>query len=535
MAGVLTGQQFGAYQLDELLGAGGMGEVYRARDTRLNRTVAIKVLPHDKVADPDSERRFLQEARAVSALNHPHIVTLHDIVHEAGIDFLVMEYVPGKSLDRLIPAKGLPRIEPLGYAQQMAGALAAAHAAGIVHRDIKPANVIVTPEGDVKILDFGLAKLVERGLEDPGAETRTRAASLTEPGVVMGTTAYMSPEQASGRELDHRTDLFSLGVVLYEMLSGRRPFRGASRVETMNATINSAAPPLSQPRELEDILEKALAKDPRDRYQHAGDLGLDLRRFLQRPLEAPHATPGTGRDRRVPWIVAAVLLLALPVAWWAGRRAVSMPETASSEAISITPLTTNLGYNGEATIAPDSQTIAYVSDRTGRFDIFLRQIGTGADIALTRDQGDNIQPAFSPDGRQIAFVSSRASGSGIFYPGFDNPMTGGDIWVMPALGGIPRRIVKDGNFPSWSRTERRLFFHGTALVCSKLPPRGETCARSGWPPTCQEATTLPTHPMPAGFFSRTPGMALMWCRSRAEPCSNWPPVGIPCGTRPLRP
>ena len=460
-----------------------MGEVYRARDTRLNRTVAIKILPHDQVADRDRERRFLQEARAASALNDPHIVTLHDIVHETGIDFLVMEYVAGKSLDRLISAKGLPLLEALGYGQQLASALAAAHAAGIVHRDIKPANVIVTPDGRVKVLDFGLAKLVQRDLGDPGTETQTRML-LTEPGMVMGTAAYMSPEQAGGREVDHRTDIFSLGVVLYEMLAGQRPFRGASQVETMHAIINNPPLPLSQPPELRDILDKALAKDPKERYQHAGDFGLDLRRFLQKPSELRRGSSETGWGRHVPWAAAAVFLLALPVAWWAGHRAVAAPgQTAAAVAPSITPFTSNLGYNGEASIAPDNQTIAYVSDRTGRFEIFLRQIGTTADIPLTHDQGDNVQPVFSPDGRQIAFVSSRG-GAPISYPGFDNPMTGGDIWVMPALGGTPRKIAKDGNFPSWSPDGTKIVFarnriglfevaaSGGDVRAIKLPTRG---------------------------------------------------------------
>jgi serine/threonine protein kinase len=452
------GSRIGPYEIIAQIGAGGMGEVYRARDTRLNRSVAIKVIPQDQVADRDREQRFPQEARAASALNHPHIVTLHDIVHETGIDFLVMEYVAGRSLDQLMSAKGLPLVEALGYGQQIASALAAAHAAGIVHRDIKPANIIVTPEGQAKVLDFGLAKLVQRDRVDPGAETRTQAALLTEPGMIMGTAAYMSPEQASGREIDHRTDIFSLGVVLYEMLAGQRPFRGPSRVETMHAIINDAPPPLLRPPELRDVLDKALAKDPRERYQHAGDFGLDLRRFLQRPSEARQAPSGTGQRRHLPWLAAAVLLLALPLAWWAGNRTAStVGDMAAIEAPAITPFTTNLGYNGEATIAPDNQTIAYVSDRAGRFDIFLRQIGTSADIPLTHDQGDNIQPAFSPDGRQIAFVSSRG-GAPIFYPGFDNPMAGGDIWVMPALGGVPRRIARNGNFPSWSPDGTKIVF-----------------------------------------------------------------------------
>jgi eukaryotic-like serine/threonine-protein kinase len=431
--------------------------VFRATDTRLHRTVAIKILPRDKVADPGRKKRFLQEARAASALNHPNIVTLHDIASDAGMDYLVMEFVPGRPLDKVITQKGLPVAEAVGYTTQISSALAAAHAAGIVHRDMKPANVIVTPEGQVKILDFGLAKLTERA-PLPEGETLTQEAALTEAGTVMGTVAYMSPEQASARPLDHRTDIFSLGVMLYEMLAGRRPFRGKSPAETMHAIINDPAPPLTQPPELQEITDKALAKDAKDRYQHAGDFGLDLRRFQQRPFAARLASTGNKPAPRLAWIAAAVLLLAMPVVWWAGRRAASVSETVLSSEVSITPFTTNLGYNGEATISPDDQTIAYVSDRTGRLDIFLRQIGSSSDIALTHDQGDNIQPAFSPDGRQIAFVTSRAGGVGIFYPGFDNPMMGGDIWIMPALGGTPRRVAKDGNFPSWSPDGSKIVF-----------------------------------------------------------------------------
>ena len=326
---------------------------------------------------------------------------------------------------------------------------------------MKPANIIVTPEGLVKVLDFGLAKLSSAAPHDRDAIPDARRRHARD-GIILGTAAYMCPEQASGRDLDKRTDIFSLGVVVYELLAGRRPFRGASHVETMHAIINDSPPPLSQPPELQDILDKTLAKDPKDRYQHAGDVALDLRRCLQRPPQALRTSSGAVGGRRLPWVAAAVSLLALPGAWWAGHRVAPAVEPAAApaafEAVSITPFTTNLGYNGEATIAPDNQTIAYVSDRTGRFDIFLRQIGTSADIALTNDQGDNIQPAFSPDGRQIAFVSSRAGGTEIFYPGFDNPMMGGDIWVMPALGGTPRRIAKDGNSPSWSPDGTKIVF-----------------------------------------------------------------------------
>src|SRR2546427_544957 len=212
-----VGTRLGPYEILAPIGAGGMGEVFRAQDTRLHRTVAIKVLPRERVADPERKRRFLQEARAASALNRPNIVTLHDIANDSGVDYLVMEYVPGKSLDKLIAHKGLPLAEAIGYATQIAGALAAAHAAGIVHRDIKPANVMVTAESQVKVLDFGLAKLVERA-PGPEGETETLDSALTEAGTVLGTVAYMSPEQASARSLDHRTDIFSCGIVLYEML-----------------------------------------------------------------------------------------------------------------------------------------------------------------------------------------------------------------------------------------------------------------------------------------------------------------------------
>jgi serine/threonine protein kinase len=320
---ITPGAELGPYKIEALLGAGGMGQVFRARDTRLGRTVAIKVLPHDKVADPERKRRFLQEARAASALNHPNIVTLHDIASASGVDFLVMEHVVGKSLDKLITSKGLPLPEALDYAAQIANALAAAHTAGVTHRDIKPANVIVTQESQVKILDFGLAKLTER-TPGPEGETLTAESALTEAGTVMGTVAYMSPEQASARPLDHRTDIFSLGIVLYEMIAGKRPFRGASHVETMHAIIHDPAPPLEgQPPELEDILAKALAKDPRDRYQHSGDFALDLRRF-QRAAESKtllsqrRATPQT---KSIGWVTAAAaLVIGIPAAWWFGHK-----------------------------------------------------------------------------------------------------------------------------------------------------------------------------------------------------------------------
>ena len=458
------GTQLGPYRIEAPIGAGGMGEVYRATDTRLRRTVAIKVLPRAQVADPERKKRFLQEARAASALNHPNIVTLHDIAHDAGEDYLVMEFVPGKSLNKLIPPKGLKIAEALHYAQQIASGLAAAHTAGIVHRDMKPGNVMVTAESQVKILDFGLAKLVERAPSAEG-ETRTEETALTESGTIIGTVSYMSPEQASASPLDHRTDIFSLGAILYEMLAGARPFRGASAVETLHAIIRDPAPTLTaQPPELQEILDKTLAKDPKDRYQHAGDLAIDLRRFEKvwesKSLPSLRTETVAAPGGRLAWAIAAAgLLIAVGAVWWAVARGTVL-EHASLAGVTISPLTSEPGYQGEPSISPDGQTIAYVSDRTGRLDLYLRQIGSSSDIALTRDQGDNIQPAFSPDGRQIAFASSRSGGPVVFHFCCDAPMSGGAIWIMPALGGTgaARRIVEQGNFPSWSPDGSTLVF-----------------------------------------------------------------------------
>ena len=461
---LVRGGQLGPYQIEEPLGAGGMGEVFRAKDTRLGRVVAIKVLPHDKVSDPERQKRFLQEARAASALNHPNIVTLHDIANDNGIDYLVMEYVPGKSLDKIITAKGLALKEVVGYVIQIASALVAAHAAGIVHRDIKPANVIVTQDGHVKILDFGLAKLIDN---------EAAGEHLTEAGTVVGTVAYMSPEQASAQTLDHRTDIFSLSVMLYEMIAGTRPFRGKSHVETMNAIINTAAPTLEkQPPELQEIVDKALAKDPKERYQHAGDLGIDLRRF-QRAAESKTLVSlrsAAPQVKRAAWIVATLgTIIVAGIGWWIGNRG-KPPQSAND--VTLTAFTSNLGYNGDPTISPDSQRIAYVSDRTGRFDIFLRQIGSTSDIPLTKNQGDNIQPSFSPDGQQIAFVSTRGGSSDISHICCDQALSGGDIWTMSALGGPARLIVKNGNGPAWSPEGSTIAFYRARDGIYQVPATG---------------------------------------------------------------
>jgi serine/threonine protein kinase len=236
--------KLGPYEILEPLGAGGMGEVYKGRDTRLGRIVAIKLLSPDRIADPIRKQRFFQEARAASALNHPNIITIHDVGVEGQIDYLVMEYVQGNTLEQIIARKGLRVSDVLQYAIQIADALAAGHASGIVHRDIKPSNLMVTEGGRIKVLDFGLAKLVEQTA--PGEEDPTRTMCQTREGMVVGSAPYMSPEQAEGKVVDGRTDIFSLGAVLYEMCTGRRAFLGQSTASTLAAVITEDPAPMEQ-------------------------------------------------------------------------------------------------------------------------------------------------------------------------------------------------------------------------------------------------------------------------------------------------
>jgi serine/threonine protein kinase len=276
---LIAGTKLGPYEIQSPLGAGGMGEVYRATDTKLGRDVALKVLPAEMAQDPERLTRFRREAKALAQLDHPNIVTIYSVEESDGIHFLTMQLVEGQPLDRLIPGGGLPVEQIVEIASALGDALAAAHEKGIVHRDLKPANVMVSKEGRVKVLDFGLAKDV-RGA-NLGDATMT-SASQTQVGVVMGTPSYMSPEQTSGRPLDHRTDIFSLGVVLHEMTTGQRPFHGNSSAELVSAILRDAAPSVTDarpdlPSDLARIIRRCLEKDPRHRVQTARDVSNEFR------------------------------------------------------------------------------------------------------------------------------------------------------------------------------------------------------------------------------------------------------------------
>ena len=285
-------RKLGHYEVLEKLGEGGMGVVWKARDTRLDRFVALKVLPAEKMGEPERERRFVQEARAASALNHPNIITIYDIDRADDASFIAMEFVHGKALDQLIPRKGLRLNEALKYATQIADALSAAHAAGIVHRDLKPGNVMVNENGNVKVLDFGLAKLTEQGAGGEFTRTETIAQSAkTEEGKIVGTVSYMSPEQAEGKKVDARSDIFAFGALLYEMLTGRRAFQGDSKLSTLAAILNNEPEPVEQvvsgiPREVTRIVQRCLRKDPQRRAQGMADVKLALEELRKNPTQA---------------------------------------------------------------------------------------------------------------------------------------------------------------------------------------------------------------------------------------------------------
>lgn len=304
------GKIIGGCRIIELIGKGGMGMVFKAVDTRLNRPVAIKALPPDCFADPERKRRFLQEAKSASALNHPNIVTVHGIAEEQEMDFLVMEYVSGKTLDQVNSRKGLALRQALKYSLDIADGLGAAHASGIIHRDIKPSNVMVTDQDRVKILDFGLAKLTE-----PDRPEVTRNSLETEPGKIIGTAAYMSPEQAEGKPADARSDIFSFGVLLYELITGRRPFQGDTAMRVLSAVLTQEPPSVrsivtNAPREIEKIVARCLRKDPSRRIQSIVDVRLALEEALAE-LDAPPEAPVRAPASRRVWLVFTILALIL--------------------------------------------------------------------------------------------------------------------------------------------------------------------------------------------------------------------------------
>jgi len=448
-----------------------MGEVYRAQDPRLGREVAIKVLPGEFSQDAERLARFDREARALAALNHANIGAIFGLEQSVGTRFLVLELVPGETLSEKLASGPLPVDEALGVCRQIAEALEAAHENGIVHRDLKPANVKVTPAGKVKVLDFGLAKAFGRETA-PARDVSyspTVTSGGTQHGVVLGTAAYMSPEQARGKAVDRRTDIWSFGCVLYETLSGRRAFDGETTSDIMVSVLTRdpdwSALPSAMPERIRDLLRHSLQKDPERRLHDIADARLEIDDAVGElgsrevaPSEA--AAPPRG-SRLATVIVTAVLSAAvagLVTSRLARRGAAAVPSGISE----LTRITPPLGRSAWPSWSADGNLLAYASDRSGDFEIYVRRGDTGQDVNVTSDPGQDIQPAFSPDGNSIAFVSTRSSKTGLIQIGGTLSRAkrtfGGDLWIVPSLGGPARRLAPDGNYPVWRPDSRHILY-----------------------------------------------------------------------------
>jgi serine/threonine protein kinase len=442
----LLRQQLGSYQILSLLGAGGMGVVYKGRDIRLNRPVAIKVLPRDKMSDPERKRRFVQEARAASALNHPNIITIHDIGSESGIDFIVMEYVAGKTLDQRIPAKGMELKEAVDIAIQMADALAKAHSGGIIHRDLKPSNVVVTDDGLVKILDFGLAKLTE--VSASGEQGTRTLQSQTEEGMIIGTLSYMSPEQAEGKKVDARSDIFSFGSVLYEMVTGQKAFERDSKLSMLAAILNKDPKRVTEinpalPRELDRIINHCLRKDPGRRFQHMEDLKVELEEMKEESSSSTQAVTPSARGTRQTWLWAgvAVVVVAVGLTVWLFRGGHKKRQAAPE----VVPLTSYVGFEAWPSFSPDGNQVAFSwnGEKQNNLDIYVKLIGSPKPLQLTTDPAADVSPAFSPDGRSIGFVRVSKEHATFI--------------VVPSIGGV-ERVVGDVATPTGLLTSNGRWF-----------------------------------------------------------------------------
>jgi eukaryotic-like serine/threonine-protein kinase len=460
----VIGQTLGHYRIDSKLGEGGMGVVYRAFDTHLDRAVAIKVLRPDATASPDRRRRFVQEAKSASALNHPGIIHIYDIdtanLPDGPTDFIAMEFVPGKTLDQYIAKNGLNLKDTLKYGIQIADALARAHAAGIVHRDLKPANIIVAGDGRVKLLDFGLAKLTEKIDADPEGATATLAAPespQTEEGAIVGTVAYMSPEQAQGMKVDGRSDIFSFGSVLYEMVTGRRAFEGGTKVSTLSAILHKeprAASEISQtvPAELEKIIARCLRKDPERRAQGIADVKLALEELKEESesgklsaqaaaaAAAPLLAPRRRRLAAITGGIVALIVATAGLAWWLLKRPSSAP--ARSEWVQITNLPDSAV---QPALSPDGRMLTFIRGPSSFItpgQVYVKMLPGGDPVQLTHDDHRKLSPVFSPDGSRIAY-----SVAGRIW----------DTWAVPVLGGEPRLWLPNASGLGWIDKSKLLF------------------------------------------------------------------------------
>ncbi|HEV8630887.1 MAG TPA: protein kinase, partial [Thermoanaerobaculia bacterium] len=444
------GSRLGPYEIVALLGSGGMGEVWRARDSRLGREVAVKVLPAHIADDPKAVARFEREARAVAALSHPNILALHDFGREDGIAYTVSELLEGETLRERLRQGAVPSRKAAEWGAQIARGLAAAHEKGIVHRDLKPENLFVTRDGRVKVLDFGVALY-----EAPIPTEDTHAPTMhvrTEAGRVLGTMGYMAPEQVCGEPVDARADLFALGCVLYEMLTGERPFHRGSLAETVVAILREEPEGLDAPAGTSGrrvppafarLVRHCLEKRPEERFQSARDLAFQLE-----ALAGESSSGGTTASlemlppRRREGLGGAPLLAALAAALVLGGVIGGWLFHANAPAPSRLRVLTHSGNDSWPTASPDGKLVAFTSDRDGRPRIWLRQMTSGDEVAVT--DGIDAVPRFSPDGVALLFVRRREAGS--------------DLWRVSAVGGEAKRLVPDAVGGDWSPDGREVAF-----------------------------------------------------------------------------
>jgi len=451
---LLVGQRIGFYQVLEQIGAGGMGEVYRAHDTKLARDVALKTLPKDFAADPERLARFRREARMLASLNHPNIAAIYGLEDSGNVHFLVMELVPGQTLAEQLTAGPFPVKEALRICGQIAEALEAAHEKGVIHRDLKPANVKLTPEGKPKVLDFGLAKAF--GRDGPGsdpANAPTLTALPTEPGRIMGTPAYMSPEQARGKPVDKRTDIWAFGCLLYELLTGKPVFRAGTVSDTIAKVLEREpdwdALPHKTPARVRELLRRCLSKDAHLRLRDIGDAQMEIAEALAAP--APRKREPTRRQlvglAAAAVVVAAGLVLA---ALYRGRTGLASAAQQASANTIASQLTNYGGSEAGAALSPDGRSFVFVSDHGGTPDIWLRQVSGGDLVRLTNDEAEEADLAYAPDGESIYYTRTDSNGTG--------------IWEIGALGGQPRKVLEGARKPAPSPDGRSL-----AYVTSDAP------------------------------------------------------------------
>ena len=520
-----AGTRLGPYEILSPIGAGGMGEVYRARDTRLQRDVAIKVLP-ERVADSAKAlARFERESRVVAALSHPNILAIHDVGQEGATAYAVMELLEGATLRDELRGGPLPPRQATAYAVQSAEGLAAAHDKGVVHRDLKPENLFISRDGRLKILDFGLA----REASDAGApRSETESPTLvreTDPGSVVGTVGYMSPEQVRGDVVDHRSDIFSLGCVLQEMLTGRRAFERATAAETMTAILREDPASLAETGRalapaLERIVSHCLEKKPEQRFQSARDLAFDLASVSGTSATAsPSAAPPT-LGRAGSWIAAALAAVLLSGLGYRAGRATAGREAGVQPSLHFTQITDLPGAESSPSLSRDGKTLAFVGRVTGHGDVYVQRVGGHNPINLTADcPKDDTGPAFSPDGERIAFHSD---------------CEGGGLFVMGATGESRRRVADFGydrpGRPTdaasrWPASRRSIPCRGTRRARSR-----SSTSRAAANGSC----SIRTRCSPRGRQTAVASRSGTCAAARAEPVAGTSGPSPPRAVRPSR-